>query len=287
MRDTKSHGIAAGTTVVGLDGSKPSEAALKWSVDQALVDHRPLTLVCAEGPTLGRDGAVLLKRARDEVARRSPVVEVQELLAVDDPRELLLELSTSAQVVVVGSRGRGPVRSLLLGSVGVALTRHASCPVVVLRPGNPGLVRNGVLVGVDGTERSQDAIEFGFLHASQHHLPLTVLHTYVDSIAAAAPLGFTAPGVDLMPVDLEEERSVLAASVAGMQEKYPDVRVRTELAQGLPSTHLLQEASRMNLVVVGGHRGGTAAEMLLRSVAVTVVEHATCPVAVVPARRTT
>ena len=59
-------------------------------------------------------------------------------------------------MVVLGSRGRGPMRTLLLRSVGVAVTKHAECPVVVVRPGNRGLVRNGVLVGADGSEHSQE-----------------------------------------------------------------------------------------------------------------------------------
>ena len=61
------------------------------------------------------------------------------------------------------------------------------------------------------------------------------------------------------------------------------MRVSTELARGLPAELLLQEATRMNLVVVGSHVGGGAASQLLRgSVSMTVVEHATCPVALVP-----
>jgi len=88
---------------------------------------------------------------------------------------------------------------------------------------------------------------------------------------------------DVRLSDLEEQRLLLAESMSGMQEKYPDVRVRTELTHGLPAERLLEEATRMNLVVVGSHPGASAASELLRgSVALTVVEHATCPVALVP-----
>lgn len=274
----------AGTVVVGLDGSSSSRSALLWAVDQAVAENRPLTLVHAAPGASQHDGPMILEHARAEVSRRAPGLTVHELTGSAGPREVLTGLADRAALVVVGSRGRGPVRSLLLGSVGVALTRHARCPVVVVRPGSRGAVRNGVLVGVDGSVRSQAALELAFRQASLHRLPLTVMHTFVDVVVDGTSVGSPVPiPVDVRTADLEEERLILAESLAGMGEKYPDVPVRAELARGLAAECLLHEASRMNLVVVGSHDGGTASEVLLGSVAATVVEHATCPVVVVPA----
>ena len=104
--------------------------------------------------------------------------------ASQDPREQLLELSKRAALVVVGSRGRGKVRSLLLGSVGVALVRHSACPVVIHRPWNPGMVRNGIVVGADGSEESRSVLEFAYQQAALRNLPLTVLHCFPDGQAA-------------------------------------------------------------------------------------------------------
>lgn len=283
MEAIKSHGIPAGTVVVGVDGSTSAHSALCWAIDQAAAEKRPLTLVCAESSLDSRDAQAILDEARAEVSRRGAGLDVHQLLIVADPREALLQFSRQAALVVVGSRGRGPVRSLLLGSVGVAVSRHASCPVVVVRPGNPGRVRHGVLVGIDGSETSRGVLEFAFRHASLHGLPLTVMHTFVDSIVYDATAGVAVPFLAAVRLsDLEEERLLLAESMSGMQEKYPDVRVHAELARGLPGDRLLQEATRMNLVVVGHHVGAGAADVLRFSVAMTVVEHATCPVAVVP-----
>ena len=193
-----------GTVVVGVDGSKSASRALAWAVDQALAEHRALTLVHAVLPVgaawldqdgidhrigvdpMHTEGHELLRRAREAVTERAPDLEVHEVLRVVDPRELLLSLSAQAALVVLGSRGRGPVRSLLLGSVGVALSRHAYCPVVIHRPCHQGKVRHGVLVGVDGTADSQAALEFAFRQASLRALPLTVLHAFWDSQAAVA-----------------------------------------------------------------------------------------------------
>lgn len=283
MEAIESYAVPAGTVVVGVDGSASARTALCWATDQAISERRPLTLVCAVSSLDDADGQSVLEQARLEVSGQPAEVEVHELLIVADPREALLQLSRQAALVVVGSRGRGPVRSLLLGSVGVAVSKHASCPVIVVRPGRPGLVRHGVLVGIDGSETSLGVLEFAFRQASFRGLPLTVIHTFVDSIAygntSGVPVPFT---VDVRLSDLDEEQRVVAEATSGMQEKYPDVHVNTEVSRGLPAERLLQEASRMNLVVVGHHAGGAASALLHGSVAMSVVEHATCPVALVP-----
>ena len=153
--------IRSGTIVVGLDESASSKRALAWAVEQAVADRRELTLVhtinavtpayldaAAEDPRNARAALLahaeaVFTAARKDVARTAPDLVVHEVFSFADPREQLLELSKRAALVVVGSRGRGKVRSLLLGSVGVALVRHSACPVVIHRPWNPGWCATG------------------------------------------------------------------------------------------------------------------------------------------------
>jgi nucleotide-binding universal stress UspA family protein len=227
---------------------------------------------------LRSEGLQLLAEARAEVTRRDPELVVHELFRLADPREVLLDLSRDAHLVVVGSRGRGTVRSLLLGSVGVALARHAECPVVVHRPGATGIVRRGVLVGADSSPESREVLEFAYRQASLRGLPLTVVHCYQD-LAPAAYGTYVAPAQE---TDVQSERLGLAESLAGFAEKYPDVPVATELAIGAPQDALARLGEKMNLVVVGTHQAGLVSRMLFGMVSVSVVEHATCPVAVVP-----
>lgn len=287
--------LPAGTIAVGVDGSEASRHALAFAVDQARAERRPLTLVHAVGAAgalwldqeghdnrIGVEDAVdsgqLLAAAHQEVARRAPALEVHELLRVADPRDVLLAIAERASLVVVGSRGRGPVRTKLLGSVSVAVTRHATCPVIVVRPGNPGVVRRGVLAGADGTKRSLTVLDYAFRQASIHDLPLTALHTFWDVRAATA-----APGmVHVRNEEFEEQRLLLSECISGLREKYPDVHVSTGVARGLPDQFLVPMAERMNMVVVGSHHGGAAMEVLFGSVTARVVEHASCPVAVIP-----
>lgn len=295
MHPTTNAHVHAGTIVFGVDGSESANRALAWAVDQAVAEHRALTLAHAISPAdaMGLDlagvdhrvgeamrtgGHELLRVARESVAERAPDLEVHEVLRVVDPRELLLALSTEAAMVVLGSRGRGPVRTLLLGSVGVALSRHARCPVVVHRPSNPGKVRHGLLVGVDGTAHSHAALEFAFAQASLRGLPLTVLHSFWDAQAAVAG----PHRVDAHSSEFEEQRLLIAESVSGMGEKFPDVRVEIELARGYPGDCLVLMGERMTMIVLGAHHGGAISRIMGGSAVTSVVEHATCPVAVVP-----
>jgi nucleotide-binding universal stress UspA family protein len=136
-----------------------------------------------------------------------------------------------------------------------------------VRPGNPGVVRNGVLVGTDGTEQSLVPLEFAYRQASLRRLPLTVIHCFGAS---------RSDGVE------DEVRLTVAETLSGLGEKFPDVRARIELAGGSADEAIVRASERMDLVVLGAHHGSALAAVLSRSVATAVVEHATCPVAIVP-----
>jgi nucleotide-binding universal stress UspA family protein len=288
--------VPHGAVAVGIDGSPPSQQALEEAVDIAAGEHRPLLLVHAVGsdearwvdPTghdnraglAGREapGLELLHAARAEAVRRSPGLEVRELLRVADPRDVLAAVSRHASMLVVGSRGRGPVRSMLLGSTSLAATRQAGCPVLVVRPYHRGTVRNGVLVGIDGSEDSVPALELAFRESSRRGLPLTVLH-----VVPRIPRSVAEPTIyEVTAGELEEHRVWVAEEMSGLRERHPEVVVNTEVVPGLPHEELVSRAERMNLVVVGAHRGGLASELVLGSVAASVVERAHAPVAVVP-----
>lgn len=288
--------IKSGTIVVGVDGSTSSTHALAWAVEHAAAERRALTLVTttrALTPAYTDDALVyphetradleaqgrgLLSVARELVRTKAPDLEVSEVFRFADPREVLLAMSEDAAMVVLGSRGRGPLRSLLLGSVGVALVRHARCPVVVHRPGNAGNVKNGVVVGADATEESRPVLEFAYREASLRDLPLSVVHCYWDM--QGGTLGASAQPIS--ESEREAARLEFAESVAGLQEKYPDVTVSIRTSLGRPQDVLVRLGEKMNLIVVGAHQAARLEEVVFGSVSVAVVEHATCPVAIVP-----
>ncbi|MFE5834676.1 universal stress protein [Streptomyces sp. NPDC056488] len=134
--------------VVGVDGSPASHAALRWALRHA---RRTGATVHAVGaydlPGAGGWSAPAVDVLFDEEqARRSLSEELAAVLAPDDdvplvqhvvrgnPAQVLIDESDGAELLVVGSRGRGGFASLLLGSVSQQCAAHASCPVVIVRP---------------------------------------------------------------------------------------------------------------------------------------------------------
>jgi nucleotide-binding universal stress UspA family protein len=289
-------GPIAGTVVVGVDGSEGSDRALEWAVAQAAAQRAGVTLVHAAAPvvptygyrTMGahgpdtdqleEQGRAVLRSAHERVTALDPGLAVHELFRVDDPRQLLLDLSRVAALVVVGSRGLGRVRSLLLGSVGVALTRHAHCPVVVHRPGRTDQERRGVAVAVDATADAFPVLEFAFGQAVLLGTPLTVLHCAWD-VMAVHTVGHDA--LARTEPDLEEGRRFLDEAVHTMAEKYPTVPASVRVAWGAPADEM-SRLEDMELLVVGAHQRGRWHQTLIGSVSVSMVEHAHSPVAVVP-----
>lgn len=287
-----------GTVVVGVAESVFKGWALRWAAEQAQLDGRPLTLVNASGPVSGawqehgmdalpnsdallRDhGEKLLARARAVVELAAPEVPVNEVFEIVDPSTLLIEQSQTAHLLVLGSRGRGPVRSHLLGSVGLTVVRHAACPVVVHRPGDhPGFVHQGIVVAADATQESTPVLTFAFREARLRGLPLKVVHYVYDvrSELVGAPIGGS------LSEDTEAHAVALSESLAGLREDYPDVRVTVETLPGLlPEQGLIRLSGEADLVVVGTHQRSAVGRLLAGSVSESVLEHACGPVVVVP-----
>ena len=298
----KESSSAAGAVVVGVDGSASGLQAVQWAMELAQAERRPLVLVHAVdicdaeeliGPAydgyhraevtaeLTRIGGELLETTRQHVSSLAPDLEVREYLRTDDAREVLLDTAAhGAAVVVVGSHGHGPVLSMLLGSVSAAVARAAECPVVVVRPHRAPGVRRGVLVGSDSTAQATGVLETAFLMASERSLPLTVLHSIEDPTAVAHGGYLAAFDHDAL-VEAQLETS---EALVGLRQKYPDLRTNVDFAAGPAWQALLRNCAGMDLLVVGRHERSLL-DRLRHGASTTmhVIEHAACPVLVVPA----
>ncbi|QGV77357.1 universal stress protein [Streptomyces ficellus] len=134
--------------VVGVDGSASSQAALRWAARHAQLIGGMVEAVCAwdtpsEAGWVGpaTEPGFDLEQARRGFAEEIRAVfgdhkpvEVREELVRGDPSEVLVRASEGAELLVVGSRGRGGFARAMLGSVSQRCAQHAACPVVVVRP---------------------------------------------------------------------------------------------------------------------------------------------------------
>ena len=137
--------------IVGIDGSDHSRRALEWALREAAVRHAPLTVFTVQATLIGYWGSPVLypgdedlvehgrKMAQEEtdsvleqigVELRPASVTVRAVIGL--PAEALLEAAADADMLVVGSRGAGGFKRLLMGSVSTQVTHHAPCPVVVI-----------------------------------------------------------------------------------------------------------------------------------------------------------
>ena len=278
------YNISPAAVVVAIDGSIDSRRAVLWGARQARLEHRPLVLVHALGSTLAptrprlfddaaRPSAEILDEAVALAEDCHPDVEVSGVAVPGDATAALVEISATARMLVLGSRGRGPVRSKLLGSVSVAVARRAACPVVVHRPTSPGRIQDGVVVAADGTLESLPVLDFAYRQASIHRLPLTVLHCVHDTVAAV--VGARGPADDFPEGDTV--RMLVAESLAGLTEKYPDVHVATRIERGTVEDFLTSRRRPWHLIVVGRHP-----VHLVPPSSSAVIERARSVVAVVP-----
>lgn len=186
----------------------------------------------------------------------------------------LLKMSDAAEMIVMGSSGRGLLARGLLGSVSSTVVRHANCPVAVVRDEElPDPHNAPVLLGTDGSPASELATAIAFDEASRRGVDLVAFHAWSD---AAVVDVFE---INWPAVEDEAERS-LAESLAGWQERYPDVTVHRRIAQDRAARHLIDQSRTAQLVVVGSHGRGGLSRMVLGSVSNAVLHSVRIPVIV-------
>jgi nucleotide-binding universal stress UspA family protein len=236
--------------------------------------------------TVRADTAARLRSLVDEVRAAGPfedVGQVEIAVVAGSPAEHLVQLSEDAGLLVVGSRGRGGIRSTLLGSVALHCATSATCPVVVVHPAPippplpPGAVSCAprVVVGLDGTETSQAALRQAVALAGE-------IGGEVQAVVAVQPPIYWSEldAAALVPFADVKERALARAqhAVAQLPAGCP---VAVLAAEGPAGAVLVERSAGAALLVVGSPSRSRLPGMLLGSVALHCVVHAQCPVLVV------
>ncbi|GLZ09339.1 universal stress protein [Actinomadura sp. NBRC 104412] len=285
MGTTKAGEISG--VVAGYDGSETAGQALDWAAAEARARGASMTVVYVWefdfGASMGMPALApetlaerTLEAGLERVRRSAPGLEARPVLERGSAGASLVEISHRADLMVVGSRGRGGFAGLVLGSVGAQLAAHARCPVVVVRgEGEPAPEGTGTLVvGVDGSPASRAAVELAFGEADVHRVPLRAIVAWT-------------PEVDVRQLPLVDGEAMREAAerrldrlLAPVRERYPRVDVQCRVEAGSPREVLMDASDGARLLVVGARGTGGIRGLLLGSVSDALVHHAPCPVAV-------
>jgi nucleotide-binding universal stress UspA family protein len=280
--------------VVGVDGSDAALTAVRWAAAEAERRGAPLRIVAAVAwrtyhprmPALAAEheqqaltrGAEQDLQAADEVARQTaPALAVTTDVRGGEAPAVLREESTTAQLIVVGSRGRGGFTGLLLGSVSIAVAAQAAAPVVVVRgEAAPHDTTAPIVVGVDDSPHGKAALGFAFGEAARKRAPLIAVRAWGDPVNDPYLAGI----IDWNAVETDE-RHVLDECLAAWTAQYPEVPVERVVLRDPPAAALVARSHNAGLVVVGSRGRGTLRGALLGSVSQAVLPHAAAPVAIV------
>lgn len=294
--------------VVGVDGSDGARAALVWALTEAAARSAPVEVMTAFPVDFYWTDAYLLDTRRVEAIRadtearaRAMVDEVRldrvvaglpgvtdldvSVLVVAGPAAAhLVQRSDGAGLLVVGSRGRGAMRSAVAGSVALHCAAHAKCPVLVVHPlaVSPGEPRR-VVVGLDDSEHAGLVLTAAVVQAQRLGARVDAVlvreapNYWSDSYAVIAPpLGESAEHV-------RKRGEAAVAAVLGPGPVDPD-GVRVVAVEGRPGQALVREAEGALMLVVGSRSHNQLQGLVLGSAALHCVMYAPCPVLVVRER---
>lgn len=258
--------------VVGFDGSPAAAVALVWATREATLRAAELVVITVlerRDPHHDVDPAkTLAAQLLKESLTGGYPVSVREFRG--DAATELVGACTDTDLLVVGSRGRGPLAGLMPGSVSRACLSHAPCPVVVV-PARPtrAAPRHRVMVGVDGSGHSRAALSAAAEEARLRGASLDIVHVvHWDNIGTE----LLTPEVDQLVewgVKLVDDE-VAATGVAG----------RHLIVHDNPSDVLVRDSADADLLVLGAHEHHGVEGLLLGSTSEHCVRHAHCPVMV-------
>ncbi|UED84145.1 universal stress protein [Streptomyces profundus] len=291
--------------VVGVDGSPQSRAAAEWGAREAARRGLPLHLVHAwineplYAPPVPDEPASrqLLEDHEGEVADRHPGLTITTALLPEMATAGLVEQAAGAELLVLGTRGHGPVMGFLLGSVGLPVITHSSRPVVLVRtsgtdqepadqvPGNGG-EGDEIVVGLkDLGQPAATLLEFAFTSASARGAAVRAVRAWgAPSLFGANPPENLEGDERDRHLDLETRHAEeLVTVLAPWRQRYPGVPVIEHLRYGNAAEVLLDATAGQAALVVTGRRVRRPL-LAMRAGPVThaAVHHARPPVAVVP-----
>ena len=205
-------------------------------------------------------------------------VSVAREVVCDLPARALLEAGQRADLLVVGARGLGGFRGLLLGSVSQRCVHLATRPLVIVRADVGGRGRGRVVVGVDGTDASRAALRWAMEESRLRATALVVVHAWHEQM-----VGFESTGLAVDPTTWESSARALLDRMLGEVGGAEARGVQRSVVHSGAAEALVEASKTAELVVVGNRGHGAFSRLVVGSVAGQVAQHARCAVALIPA----
>jgi nucleotide-binding universal stress UspA family protein len=278
---------------VGVDGSRPSERALRWAVREAELHGATLDLLHAYviHPYAGLFGGADRDIARTRLT--SVATRNQELLssvkwtttlvdAAGTTAAALLDATRGADLLVVGSRGAGGFSRLTLGSTAYRLAAHSPAPVAVIagdEPADDGA--RHLVVGVDDAPASRRALRWALGEAERRSTGVTVIHSYLLPVEMAPSAALNVRLYERALTQAREDAVALVDRVVEAAQIPAGVKVDKVIETGPPAGTLLDHAHD-KLLVTGTTGQGSFSRAVFGSVSQQVLHHSEHPVVVVP-----
>jgi nucleotide-binding universal stress UspA family protein len=277
--------------IVGYDSSTEAKAAAVWALDAAERAGAAVEFLFAYewpewvpaastvgAPPVQPDGEIeravhgMLNEVQASARRSHPSVETGTSTVNASAALTLIGRSAGAALVVLGSRCHSGVIGLL-GSVSVAVSENAHCPVVVVR-GDPEPA-GPIVVGVDDSAPARAALRFAAEQARDRHAALRVVRAWFPANGLGDP---TPEAARMVTADEQRAFDELVKQTAA---EYPGVAIDGVTVAEHPAAALVRESATAQLLVVGTRGRGPVRGLLLGSVSQHVLRHSTATVAVV------
>jgi nucleotide-binding universal stress UspA family protein len=269
------------TVVVGVDGSEHSRLAVKWACDESdrrgsfllllfaqigEPDHLPPWYQAGNGNVSA--GEAVVDDAYGLVATRHPSVLARTEVVEWPPALALTVASRSAKLLVVGARGLGGFKELLLGSVSDQCIQYSHCPVVVVSetPDQGGLDGRRIVVGIDGSFGSSQALRWALEEARVRAVAVEAIHAWhyppIGAYILGPPEGFEASGQEIVDGAIEFHH-----------RWFPEIPFAAKAHLGATVPTLLDASRDADLLVLGSRGHGSFSDALLGSVAHQCARH--------------
>jgi nucleotide-binding universal stress UspA family protein len=266
--------------VIGLS-DEASERAVDWVIDRAKRGPVEVSLILSFDLVTSDPLADerMLAQAKQRIGNASPASRVTTAMIERSVPESILPATLDADLLVVGAHHRGFFASAIVGTPSVELAARSHCATVIVPEQWTPTSRGTIVVGLEDDGSSGSAIDFAARESIFEKSQLEIVHAWTMPLLGAP--------VSLLVVDESEMRAVhredLTAAISRIRSTAPASRVTGFSEEGDPASSALAErGKRADLVVIGSHRRGPLAGLLVGSTAAAMLRTLATPLCIVP-----